>query len=117
MRRRDFGSIRELPSGRWQTRYTDGGGSPHSRTFPNRRDAVAFLATVHTDVHRGSWHDPEAARVRFDEYTTSWLDARVGLKPTTRQLYGWLLTKHLIPAFGRMRLEDITPARVRSWYG
>lgn len=116
MKRREFGNIRTLSSGRFQARYADVSGRPHARTFPTRREASTYLASVQTDVSRGSWHDPDAARVRFDEYAVAWLDARVDLKPTTQELYRWLLTKHLIPALGRIPLEDITPVRVRTWY-
>ena len=39
-RRRDFsGSVRRLPSGRWQARRRDGAGVARSRAFPTRGDA------------------------------------------------------------------------------
>ena len=41
--RRSFGSMRQLPSGRWQARYRDLAGKPHtaSQTFATRPEAAA----------------------------------------------------------------------------
>ena len=43
--RRSFGSVRQLPSGRWQARYRDLAGQPHtaSQTFATRPEAARFL--------------------------------------------------------------------------
>ena len=59
-RRRGFGSVRRLPSGRWQARYgtDDGGMVPAPATFPTKRDADDWLATVQADMSRGTWLDP-----------------------------------------------------------
>ena len=53
--RRSFGSVRQLPSGRWQARYRDLAGKPHtaSQTFATRPEAARFLAQVETDLARG----------------------------------------------------------------
>ena len=44
-RRRHFGTVRKLPSGRWQARYYDHAGRRHTapRTFPAKADAFAYL--------------------------------------------------------------------------
>jgi hypothetical protein len=53
--RRPFGSLRQLPSGRWQARYRDAAGNPHTapQTFGTRPQATRFLAQVETDLARG----------------------------------------------------------------
>lgn len=55
--RRQFGSVRRLPSGRWQARYRDGAGDVHSDTFATKGDAARHLARVQADVDRGEWRD------------------------------------------------------------
>ena len=46
--RRSFGSMRQLPSGRWQARYRDAAGKSHTapETFATRPEAARFLAQV-----------------------------------------------------------------------
>jgi len=41
---RQFGTVRKLPSGRWQARYRDGSGQMFSApsTFPTKTDATPF---------------------------------------------------------------------------
>ena len=68
--RRSFGSVRRLPSGRWQARYRDVAGKSHTapETFATRPEATRFLAQVETDLARGEWTDPRAGRVLFAEW-------------------------------------------------
>ena len=46
--RRSFGSMRQLPSGRWQAHYRDAAGKSHTvpETFATRPEAARFLAQV-----------------------------------------------------------------------
>ena len=67
--RRHFGSIRKLPSGRWQVRYPDHAGTRIAvpMTFGSRGDAARYLARVQADMERGQWHDPRLGRTTFGE--------------------------------------------------
>jgi len=61
--RRHFGSVRRLPSGRFQASYwNEGIRHVGEDTFPTKTDAFAYLSTVETDLRRGTWIDPEAGR-------------------------------------------------------
>ena len=111
-----FGSIRKLPSGRFQVRYRHlGRRVAAGTTFRTKADARAFLAGVETDLNRGSFVDPHAGAITFAEYASWWLEHRP-LRPRTRETYASQL-KHLLAAFGPARLSDIAPADVRSWHG
>jgi hypothetical protein len=68
MTRRDFGSVRKLPSGSFQARYTDRNGKTRSRSFATRKAAREHLAAACADLSRGRWQDPALARRRFGEY-------------------------------------------------
>jgi hypothetical protein len=54
MRRREYGSLRHLPSGRRQARYpgSDGRLRPAPQTFPSRQAAAGWLASLQTDLAR-----------------------------------------------------------------
>lgn len=121
--RSDWGSVRRLPSGRWQARYHDRAGRSRSapRTFPTRADAARFLAEVRVDLDRGAWFEPTAGRTTFSAYADAWVaNRRVRgrpLSPRTVDLYQWLLRKHMLPSLGDQRLSQIDPQSVRVWYG
>ncbi|MFF6912878.1 tyrosine-type recombinase/integrase [Streptomyces sp. NPDC012466] len=115
-KRRHFGRVRKLPSGRYQVRYLgpDGQLRPAPHTFRTKRDADDWLADKQTELRRGDWHDPDAGKVLFGEYATAWIKERE-LTSTTRQLYGSLLRHHLEPAFGAVNVAEISPPLVRRW--
>ena len=115
-KRRQFGRVRKLPSGRFQARYVgpDGQLRPAPETFRTKKDADDWLADKQTEMRRGDWHDPDAGKVLFGVYATAWIRERE-LTTTTRQLYGSLLRHHLEPAFGTVNVADISPPLVRGW--
>jgi integrase len=58
---------------------------------------------------------PNAGRVPFSEYATTWLDERPGLRPKTIQLYRYLLRTHLLDEFGPRTIASIIEADIRRW--
>ncbi len=115
-KRRQFGRVRKLPSGRYQARYLgpDGQLRPAPETFRTKRDADDWLADKQTEMRRGDWQDPAAGKVAFGPYAVAWIKERE-LTSTTRQLYGSLLKHHLEPVLGAVNLAEISPPLVRSW--
>lgn len=128
MARRQFGSVSELPSGRFQAKYPGPDGKRHTAktadgkplTFDTRRQADQWLAGVHADILRGLWVPPAKAKavtvVTLASYAASWLNTRE-LSPNTRYQYTEYLLPHLLAEFGDTPLADIDPTMVRDWYG
>lgn len=116
----DFGSVRKLPSGRWQARYLDPAGKPMTgpHTFGTKREALDHLAAVRADRLRGAYIDHRAGLIPFGPYAADWIangGSRGKLAPKTRAnnedlLAGVLSSLHDHP------LSAITPAIVRDWY-
>ena len=127
MSKRYFGNVRQLPSGRYQARYTgpDGitrtGRTPDGRalTFDSRQYADAYLSGVRTDIQRGKWVSPDAPKaarpVTLRAYSETWLAGR-DLSESTRLLYKVTLGKQILPALGDVPVTGITPAAVREWH-
>ncbi|MGQ4490506.1 tyrosine-type recombinase/integrase [Streptomyces sp. SAS_281] len=115
-KRRTFGAVRKLPSGRYQARYPgpDGVMRPAPDTFTTSRDADDWLAEKRTEIRRGDWQDPDAGAVDFREYALLWVKER-RLSQTTEELYHRLLRLHILPALEGLDLDQITAPRVRSW--
>jgi len=118
-RRRGFGSIRRLPSGRWQARYVGPDKRRHTApvTFQTKGDAEAWLALRHSEIVRAVWRPPaqQSEAVTLDDYWQDWIATRQ-LKPRTRSHYTKLYADAIGPIFGHVPLIDITPAMVRAWY-
>jgi integrase len=112
---RTFGSLRQLPSGKWQARYGGPDGLLYKApgTFPLKRDGARWLALTEAEILFGNWVDPEGTRVPFNDYAEVWIEERPGLRPKTIQLYSYLLRRHLAPGF--KTVGTITDADVRRW--
>src|SRR3954454_20092316 len=121
-RRRSFGTIRRLPSGRYQARYPgpDGRLRTAPNTFESRPDAARFLAAVETDMQRGLWSDPKTGDTTLRVYADAWLaERRVRghpLAPRTVDTYRHSLDMWILPFLGDMPLRTLTPAAVRRWH-
>lgn len=112
---RAFGNIRKLPSGRFQVRYRHLGRLvPGKTTYATKAEAKIYLASVETDLNRGTWVDPDTGRVRFADYAAEWLDQRQ-LRPRTRETYESQM-KHILATFADAPLNSIKPADVRAWH-
>ncbi|MCF2526612.1 tyrosine-type recombinase/integrase [Yinghuangia soli] len=115
--RRRFGTIRRLPSGKYQARYTGPDGIRYDAPdlFETFDDADDWLAAKQTEISQKDWRDPDAGAVEFETYALLWVEERE-LAPTTIELYQRLLRLHILPTFGALDLDEITPPRVRAWH-
>jgi integrase len=115
-KRRDFGAVRRLPSGRWQASYLglDGLRRNAPSTFTTKADAHAWLTVRQFELLRGDWIDPDLGRVTLSAYAQRWI-AEHRLAPRTRDLYDGLLRLHVTPFMGQVPVGGITTEAVRSW--
>lgn len=113
-----FGSVRKLPSGRRQARYTGPDGVMYAAptTFTTLQDARAWLSLRQSEITRDKWKAPKnESTATFAEYAQTWLKDR-DLKPRTRSHYAALLKNNLLPRFGKSRPAQITPDSIRNWH-
>jgi len=112
---RSFGSLRKLPSGRWQARYRGPDGQIYTapRTFELKKDGARWLSLTEAEILFGNWVDPEGTRVPLKDYAEVWIEERPGLRPKTIQLYRYLVRRHIAPGF--KTVGTITDADVRRW--
>jgi integrase len=115
-KRRDFGAVRRLPSGRWQASYLalDGLRRNAPSTFTTKADAHAWLTVRQSELLRGDWIDPELGRLTLGAYAPRWI-AEHRLGPRTRDLYESLYRLHIGPILGSSALAAITTESVRAW--
>jgi integrase len=116
-RRRRFGSVRRLPSGRYQARYLgpDGVFRPADDTFNTKTDAEIWLTRKEAEIIEDDWIDPDAGEILLSDYGATWIDEGPGLRPKTVTLYRYLLCSHIAPYFPAMMIARLTLAAVRRW--
>ena len=115
--RRRFGNIRQLPSGRYQVRYRglDGKLRSHAVTFTRKSDADRALALIEAEIARGTWTDPDRAKIGLADYADVWIAQRPGLRPRTIEIYRGLLRRHVLPYLGNVPLGKIDTPMIRDW--
>jgi len=114
--RRRFGSVRKLPSGKWQASYLDKAGNRQNApgTFVYRTDADLWLNNVELEMARGTWLGNDAEKVTFGEYAAEYLSGdHIGDK--WRETCLLLLRVHM-PDLKGLTLAELTPRVVRRWH-
>ena len=114
-----FGSLRKLPSGRWQARYTDhnnGRMISAPDTFRTKSDASAWLAARRADIDRGLIANDVAARRPLAAYWDDYLPSiEVRLRPSSVRDYSYSWSKWIEPRFGAVPVSKILPRDIDRW--
>lgn len=114
-RRRRFGSIRQLPSGRWQARYQ----TPHGRavtaphTFRTRTDAHQWLVKVESSIIQGTWSE-SATTHTVEETVTAYIASRHLAEQTVTD-YRRYLSRYIAPHLGHVPVAALRPTDVAAW--
>lgn len=126
--RRAFGTLRRLPSDRYQASYIGPDGQRHRApsTYLLRSDAEAWLRDEEIAIDRGTWiapsvRAPEVAAVTLAAYCADIIArrqrrARKPLRDSTAALYRRLVQQVIAPTLGRIAVSQISPEAVRAWY-
>jgi integrase len=117
-RRRGFGTIERLPSGRCRVRWRDADGQrvTAEQTFATVADARRYLATVEADMLRRTYRAPKRVNESLSTYGWRWIETRPSLKHSTRHQYAIDFRRHVEPYLGDRLLDRIDPDVVRRWY-
>ncbi len=122
MSRRDYGSgtIAERRPGRWLITIESGRdpqtGKRERRRFSvsgTRRDAQKALREALRQRDTGTRAGPD--KITLGEWLTAWLarhQAEGHIAPKSHDRYRVIIQRHLIPALGRLRLQDLRPDHI-----
>jgi integrase len=90
----------------YEIRYLDSTGKRRwAVVHASLEDAEAKRAELMLRRRRGERIEP--VRQTFEQYAWAWLE-RQPVRERTREVHSWALREHLIPYFGRRRLDQIT---------
>jgi integrase len=116
-KRKNFGTIEKLKSGKYRARYTH----PHTgerisapNTFTTKADANLWLNSQELAIERGTWRDKRVMQDTVDSYGITCITQRE-LKSVNRDQYLEFWQLHITPYLGQVRLQDLTPEKVRTW--
>lgn len=109
---------RERKSGpAYRVAWRDEMGVQRSRTFPLKRDAQAFEATIVTAKRQGELGNIDAGQETLKAFTAQWwsLYAEPSLAATTIASYARLRDNYILPKLGHLKLRTINPPRVNQF--
>lgn len=120
-RRRSWGAVEQLSSGRFRARMVDPDGRYVSApmTFTSRTDAAVWLDLQHADMVRGVWKAPRKSTspaCTVGEYVERWIEQHPKAKDSTKELYRGLLRGCIDSDIGKVRLGALTADAVRVWH-
>lgn len=91
-----------------------GAGTMRQGGFATKAAAARWERDTAADLERGTWRDPLAGAITFQDWSKRWLMTRSTLKPGSREQESSIVTIHLIPAFGSVRLDELGPLAVET---
>lgn len=92
-----------------------GYGSLRQGGFSTKGAAERWERDTATDLERGTYRDPLAGAVTFEQWAAEWQATRGVLGVRTRAEDDSIVRTHLLPAFGKARLDEIGPLAVRQF--
>jgi integrase len=118
-RGRGEGSIRQRTDGRWEVRVDLGRGLHGQRKRKSvfadtEAAAIAELKKLHGRTVSG--HMLTSSTPTVGTFLEEWLTTnRDEWRPSTRRSYRGAVDGYLVPAFGPLRVEQLTPAVIQRW--
>jgi integrase len=113
------GSITRRKDGLYMARYTvqTATGPKRKALYGKTRGEVSEKLTK-AMANRDGGLVFDADNLKIEDYMTRWLadSVRNTVKATTYETYERLMRLHLVPALGRVKLKNLSPAHVRGLY-
>lgn len=113
-----FGTIRALPSGRYQARYRlNTGEQITAGVYDSAVIAQQALDAIEVDMRRGDHWDDRKSKTRFRDYMVEYMAFREAqVAGITYRNDRSLLKLHLLPTFGHLQMRDFDTQTVDQWW-
>lgn len=100
---------------RYRARYVGPDGSEKSKSFPDRQKRLAeeWLTNTASDMSRGQYIDPRAARITFKAYAEGWFKTHV-VDPASEPVIEQRLRLHAFRLIGSRPLDSFRPEHIRG---
>jgi len=111
------GSVFEMKPGKWRAQLPyhtrDGKRHYHTKSFPTRTKADAWLTAQRHDRYEGVKVTPD--RQTIASYMDVWLTLQTHLSPKSYRNYSDDIENHIKPGLGHIRVQELTTLDVRRW--
>lgn len=115
------GNIRLRKDGRFEGRYTlgidPGTGKQVQKSVygATKKEAGKKLQKILAEIEAGTYTEP--SKMTLKDWLNIWVDEYTGhLKPRTINVYKSHIEQHFIPALGAVRLQQLKPPQIQSFY-
>ena len=115
------GSIRQRPDGRWEGRFTVGidpaTGKQKRRSIygDTQAEVRKAMTKLIKSLDDGTYQEPQ--KITLASWLDEWLSVYChGLKPLTQSTYAVAIKKHIKPALGGLKLQDIRGGHIQKFY-
>ncbi len=103
--------LQRKPNGKWKLRWNEG-GRKRARSFDRKGDAIKFEADRIRRRQLGQAAIPDDQPLREFVETYWRLHAVPNLSQATRDLYGHIWGRHILPRLGDYGVRELTPKRL-----
>lgn len=116
------GSIRKLPNGLWEGRYTAGrnpgtGRQNQKSVYARTQKEVKEKLSQAISNLQNDCHSLQNSKIRLSEWLDTWLkEYTLDLKPFTLASYTQHINKNIKPYLGAVKLRDLTPLQIQRLY-
>ncbi|WML26248.1 site-specific integrase [Neobacillus sp. OS1-33] len=86
------------------------------RGFKTKKEAEKFLSEKLNSINNGTYFEPKD--ITLNEYLNYWVDnyARLNLAPRTLEHYNYIITQHLKPTLGKIKISNLQPFHLQEYY-
>lgn len=105
------GNIARRSDGRWRARYRDEAGKEHARHFERKVDAQRWLDEISSTVLSGTYVDPAAGRITFEQFYGDWSGRQLWVPATKANAD--LATRSV--TFADLPMKSIRRSHVEAW--
>jgi integrase len=99
---------------RWLVRWRDLNGKQCKESFAKRTEADTRASNIESDLSRGQYIDPKAAKESFRAVAERWRAAAVHADTTVPKVER-ALRLHVYPTFGDRPIASIQRSEIRAW--
>lgn len=114
IRSRNEGSISKRANGSYLAQVSID-GKRVSKVYKTKKEAQEWITTMTGQVKQGLTYN--SAKTTVDELLTEWLKIKkTKSRPATEEQYRRIARLYISPALGKLKLQDITAARIQRLY-
>lgn len=100
---------------RWRVRWIDPHtGETRTALFERKADAERQDVSVHADISRGQYIDPQAGKITIAEYASQWRAQQLHRDSTT-DIVERAFRLHILPMLGQLPMADVRSSHIRAW--